>query len=208
MKQTTKKHIYDILKESIISGKIEPGEILNVTEVAEKNKVGKTPAREALLLLTHENLLTAMPRVGFVVTKLTLNDFFEICFLRGILESEAIGLAAERITPEEIILLEKNNQKEAEILVENSEQMTSDAYQLNREFHGIIAKASGNSRLEKMVNALLDDMERALSFDPVIADPGQHTEIIDSLKAHDKERAQKAIKAHLEETKKRILQMF
>lgn len=59
-----------------------------------------------------------------------------------------------------------------------------------------------------MLIVALNIMERVLSFDPVIADPGQHTEIIDSLKARDKERAQKAIKAHLEETKKRILQML
>lgn len=76
------------------------------------------------------------------------------------------------------------------------------------EFHKTIARASGNSRLEKMIENLINDLERALYFDPYIADPSQHGEIIQSLKQHDVAKAEEAMKAHLSETKVRILKLF
>ncbi len=205
---TKKLHVYETIKHAIISGEIKPGEILNEAELAQKYDTGKTPTREALLLLTHENLLESMPRVGYVVSRLTTKDLLEIYTLRILLEAESIGLAAERITPEEIARLEENNRLEAELFSQNSARMTAAAYRLNIEFHQTIAWASGNSRLAKMIEGLINDLERALSFDPYIADPAQHVEIIASLKAHDKLRAQAAMKTHLAETRLRILKLF
>ena len=166
------------------------------------------PTREALLLLTHENLLEAMPRVGYIVSQLTIKDLLEIYALRLILETEAVGLAAERITPEQLADLERNNRDEALLLEQNGSRMTSQAYQLNIEFHKIIAQASGNTRLKKMIVDLINDLERALYFDPFIADSTQHVEIIKSLKQRDNRRAQEAMKAHLTETRLRILKLL
>ena len=143
-KPTKKIIVYEMLKKDIISGKIKPGEILNEAELAEKFNMGKMPTREALLLLTHENLLESMPRVGYIVSQLTIKDLLEIYTLRVVLESEAIGLAAERITPEQLAHLELNNREEAQVFAQSSSRMTSQAYQLNIEFHTIIAQASGN----------------------------------------------------------------
>lgn len=206
---TTKKlFIYNQVKQAIISGAIKPGEFLNEADLAEKYSMGKTPTREALLLLTHENLLESLPRVGYVVTRLTTKDFLEIYSLRVLLESEAIGLAAERITPEEIALLELNNQQEAQLFASNGNRQTSQAYRLNYEFHMLIAHASRNARLAKIISDLINDLERALSSDPYLADSDQHVEIINSLKAGDKVRAQEAMKAHLGETRLHILNRF
>ncbi len=208
--QPTKKiHVYELLKQAIISGEIKPGEILNEANIARKYEIGKTPTREALLLLSHENLLDSMPRLGYVVSRLTTRDLLEIYSLRILLESEAAGLAAERISPEELAGLLENNRLEAELFKgDHSSASSNQAYRLNHQFHGAIARISGNSRLEKMIGDLIDDLERALSFDPYIADPAQHVEIINSLKAHDKIRAQDAMKAHLNETRLRILKLF
>lgn len=207
-KRTKKTYIYEQIKQEIISGNIKPGEILNEADLSLKYGIGKTPTREALLLLTHEKLLESMPRVGYVVSRLTTKDLMEIYYLRSILEVEAIGLAAERITPKEIGLLEENNKAEAKVFAEHSDRMVGEAYQLNNEFHKIIAHASGNERLERIIGDLINDLERALSFDPFVADPSQHIVIIEHLKKHDKVKAQEAMKAHLAETKQRILKMF
>jgi DNA-binding GntR family transcriptional regulator len=205
---TKTQQVYEIVKQAIISGKIKPGEILNVADLAQKYEMGKTPTREALLLLTHENLLESMPRVGYVISRLTTRDLLEIYALRTLLEVEAIGLAAERITPAELALIEQNNQQEAQLGVPIPAGVNSQAYQLNTEFHLLIAKASGNARLEKLVGNLINDLERALSFDPYLADPTQHVEIINSLKSRDKAIAQEAMKKHLLETRLRILNLF
>lgn len=207
-KPTKKTFVYEQLKNAIISGEIKPGEILNEAVLAEKYGMGKTPTREALLLLANEDFLDSMPRVGYVVSRLTTKDLLEIFFLRMVLETEAIGLAAERITAEELAQLEKNNKQEKKIFLEKPAQASEQAHQLNREFHATIARASGNSRLEKIIQSLINDLERALSFDPYNADPSQHAEIINSLKAHDKARAQESMRAHITETRLRILKIF
>lgn len=200
-----KMQVYEQLKNAIISGMIKPGEILNEADLAQKYGIGKTPTREALLLLTHENLLESIPRVGYVVSRLTTQDLLEIYYLRTVLESEAVGLAAERISPEEIAQLEQNNAQEARIYDEEPTRKVGHAYLLNNEFHKIIAHASGNTRLERIIAELINDLERASSIDPSIADPSQHREIIESLKSHDIGRAQAAMKSHLAETRLRIL---
>jgi len=205
---TKTQQVYESLKQAILSDEIKPGEILNEADLAQKYEMGKTPTREALLLLTHENLLESMPRVGYVIARLTTRDLLEIYSLRILLEVEAIGLAAERITPAELALIEQNNQQEAQLGTPTSAEVNSQAYQLNSEFHLLIAGASGNSRLEKLIGNLINDLKRALSFDPYLADPSQHLEIIASLKAHDKVRAQEAMKDHLLETRMRILKLF
>lgn len=208
IRSTKKALIYEQLKSDIISGNIRVGEILNEADLANRYGTGKTPTREALLLLTHEKLLESMPRMGYMVSRLTTKDLLEIYYLRSVLETEAVSLAVDRITPEEIAELEKNNQTESLIFSQGSGRMTSQAYQLNRNFHQIIAHASGNARLEKIIMDLINDLERALSFDPYIADPTQHTELIDSLKTRSKTRALDAMKAHLAETRVRIMNMF
>jgi GntR family transcriptional regulator, rspAB operon transcriptional repressor len=207
-KPTKKVFVYEQLKNAIVSGAIKPGEILNEAVIAEKYGTGKTPTREALLLLAHENLLDAMPRVGYVVSRLTTKDFIEIFTLRMILETEAIGLAVVHISAEDLAQIEENNNLERKIFLEKPPRANEQAYQLNREFHAIIAHASGNLRLEKIIESLINDLERALSFDPYSADSSQHTEIINSLKARDKSRAQEAMRAHISETRLRILKLF
>ena len=54
--------------------------------------------REALILLGHEGLVESIPRTGYVVASFTGQDVLETFHLRTILEAEAAGLAAERIT--------------------------------------------------------------------------------------------------------------
>jgi DNA-binding GntR family transcriptional regulator len=202
---TKKTQVYDQLKRAIISGIIKPGELLNEAELSQQYSIGKTPTREALLLLAHEKLLESIPRVGYVVSRLTITDVLEVYYLRIILESEAVGLAAERITAEDIALLEENNRAESKLFQEKVPGLVSKAYQLNSQFHKMIAGASGNARLEQIISELINDLERASSIDPSIADPSQHLEIIESLKAHDKPRAQNAMKTHLAETRMRIV---
>ncbi len=208
-KPTKKTLVYEQLKNAIISGEIKPGEILNEAVLAEKYGMGKTPTREALLLLSNEDYLDSMPRVGYVVSRLTVQDMLEIFSLRILLEVEAIGLAAERITDADINRLVANNRAESALATQTSDgSLREQGYQLNREFHLIIAQVTGNIRLARLIQSLIDDLERALSFDPYIADPTQHNDIIRHLKNRDGAGAQSAMKRHIEETRIRIINRF
>ena len=206
---TNKSIIYEQLKKEIISGILKPGEIVNEAEISKKYGVGRMPTREALLLLSHQNYVEALPRVGYIITKPTLKEILDTFQVRILLEVEAIGFAVERINNEDIKRLKENNLIENSICnQENGNSLYNKAFELNREFHLTIANISGNSRLALIIENILDDMGRMLAFDPYIADPNQHQKLISCLEQHDKQRAQEAMRRHIDDTRMRILRLY
>jgi len=196
-----KSDVYYAVRKAIISGVIKQGEIINEGELAREYGVSRTPVREALLTLVADGLLTSLPRAGYMVTPITVRDVQEAFHLREILESEAVRLAALQISPEQIDELEARKMGIPPHL--------NPAY--NREFHHIIACASGNNRLARLIDQLLDEMERILVYDPFIDnphDPAEHQNIINALRARDPAAAQEAMCAHIRLVKTRVLERF
>jgi DNA-binding GntR family transcriptional regulator len=209
----SKKEIaYQAIKQAIITGRLEPAKIYTITELSERFEVGKTPAREALVILASEGVLDPIPRSGYQIKSISVHDLLEIFHLRSVLEIEGVGLAAERITEKDIYQLEENNRQEQELAAGLRAGESFDIYQkgfdLNLEFHLTIARASGNRRLVSLVEDLLNELERVLVHDPYIAEPHPHGEIIDRLKRGDKPGSQEVMKKHLEDTKSRTLSRF
>jgi len=197
--------VYKRIRQAIITGVLKPGEILNEAEIAAKFESGKTPVREALLLLTHAGYLDSLPRVGYMVTKPTLQDILETFHLRITLEVEALGLAIGQLSPEDIQRLQENIKEEEKLTASMITTDKSTSTALNREFHLTIAQLSGNSRLATLIQQLMDDMERMLVNDPYLTDTSQHKKIMDALLTHDKRQSQEAMQFHIAETRNRIV---
>jgi DNA-binding GntR family transcriptional regulator len=207
-----KEKAYQVIKQAIIAGQLESAKIYSITELSETFEVGRTPAREALVILASEGFIDPIPRSGYQVKSLSIHDILEVFHLRTVLEVEGAGLAAGRISDGDIYLLEENNRLEQEIELnphsEVSAQSYRKGYDLNLGFHLTIARASGNNRLVDLVEKLLSELERVLAFDPYIVEPQQHAEIIEALKRRDKLGSQEAMRKHLEDTKNRSLSRF
>lgn len=207
-----KDKAYQAIKQAIIAGQLEPAQIYSITELSETFKVGRTPVREALVILTSEGLIESFPRSGYQVKSLSIHDILEIFHLRSVIEVETVGLAAKRITDDDICLLEENNRLEQELALSTRTHELNKTYrkgyELNFEFHLTIARASGNNRMVDLVEKLLNELERVLAHDPYIAEPKQHAEILEVLKQRDKLGSQEAMKKHLEDTKNRSLSCF
>jgi DNA-binding GntR family transcriptional regulator len=65
---------YAILKLLIIRCELEPGRRITEAQLVATTGIGKTPVREALARLVHENLVRNIPRHGYEVTPITLRD--------------------------------------------------------------------------------------------------------------------------------------
>lgn len=179
--------LYQQIREKIVYGEIKPGAILTEAGLADEYGVSKAPVREALVLLGHEGFVESMPRIGHVVASFTVEDVLETFHLRSILEAEAASLAAERITEEGIAALLKNSNEESALSEKAHEGgFYERGYELNMEFHQLIARASGNRRLADLIKRLMEDMQRMLAFDPRFVEPRQHMEIIEALKQRDR----------------------
>jgi DNA-binding GntR family transcriptional regulator len=216
---TKKDEAYQVIKKAIIAGQLESANIFSIRELSETFGVGGTPAREALVILTSEGLIEPIPRIGYQVKSLSIHDTLEIFHLRSVLEVETAGLAAERITDDDISLLEANNRLEQELVKSlQSDQSThsyDEGYALNYEFHLTIARASGNNRLADLVEKVLNESERLVVYDhftaevdKAVASVKQHMEIIEGLRRRDKLGSQEAMKMHIEDVKNLYLSRF
>ena len=81
-----KETVRNAILEGIFSGEYQPGDILNEKSLIEKYECSKSPVREALMTLCNERVLRNMPRYGYEVTRLTMDDINEMLEFRLYLE--------------------------------------------------------------------------------------------------------------------------
>jgi len=71
---TLREHIVDFIKDSVVSGRLKPGERVPEQEIAENFGISRTPIREAFRQLESEGFITVTPRKGAVVSPITDKD--------------------------------------------------------------------------------------------------------------------------------------
>lgn len=143
--------IYDSLRDAIRSGVYAPGVRLLEQDVARDMGVSRTPAREAMALLTRDGILV-QERRGFslpVYDAKQINDVFEI---RRALEPLAVRLACERATAAELEALR------VIAAAELSEAASARRYAaVNLKIRRALFVLCGNPRLEATIH-LNDDL--------------------------------------------------
>lgn len=98
--QSTTQRAYIALRDAIITGEIAPGEKLKVETLKNTLETGASPVREALSLLTSNQLVERRDQRGFRVAQASRKQFNEILGLRCKLEDMALRASVEASTPE------------------------------------------------------------------------------------------------------------
>lgn len=88
--QTAINRLYLQLRQGIIKGEFVPGERLKIEKLKSLFDTGASPIREALSLLTSDNLVERMDQRGFRVSPISENNFNEILMLRCNLDDIAL----------------------------------------------------------------------------------------------------------------------
>jgi len=86
------QQLYDSVKREIVEHRLRPETILAETTLAEQYGVSRAPAREALKRLATFGFVRVVPRVGYIVSNVSVRDFDEIFALRLVLEPLAFDL--------------------------------------------------------------------------------------------------------------------
>lgn len=186
----SKSLIYRELRRSIIMGHRAPGSRLVARELAQIYETSITPVRDALQMLSQDGLVTIKPRSGYYVTALTLKQLRDLLDLRRILELAAIERAAQRITPDQIEAL-----RHIHAGYTGDDDASYDRYtDENRQFHTLLAVASGNMALAEAVGKLHDRLARFMVMQRFGKKQIQmHHRIIEVLEEHDVEKARQAM---------------
>jgi len=93
--QSTTQRAYMALRDAIITGEIAPGEKLKVENLKSSLNTGASPVREALSLLTSNQLVERRDQRGFRVALVSKEQFEEILSLRCQLEDLALRASIE-----------------------------------------------------------------------------------------------------------------
>lgn len=200
------ERVYRALKEDILAARIGRDDLLLEQALAERYGVSKTPVREALRLLVHDGLLLVLPRKGYMVRPVGLQDVVEVFEMRRILEPALCAEAARRRTAEQIALMEESVEIERGLADPSLEEMEH-----SLGLHKLIAEATGNSRAVAMLRSLMEDAARLPWLVPVLKPgpgrPGveEHARIVAAIAAGDAEAASSEMSAHLEATIARAL---
>src|SRR5271154_3139325 len=98
-------HVYAVLKQRILSCALLPTQRLVEKNLCDELGISRTPLREALNRLSHEELVSFQPHAGYRVAAITLEGFRNLIELRSIVEPQAAALAAERAGPGDLAKL-------------------------------------------------------------------------------------------------------
>ena len=206
--QPLREVVCEALREAIRKGVLKPGERLMEIQLAEELGVSRTPIREAMRKLELEGYIVMMPRRGTYVASMSIRDINEIFEIRTVLESLSSGLAAERITQEELERLQRLMLKiSGYVKIGNMEKIVA----TDIEFHDVLYQAARNGRLVGIISNLRDQLTRfrtlSMSFPGRLeATLEEHRNMVEAIAQGDVSAAQKAAEAHMEHSEQVLLQ--
>ncbi|WP_054007814.1 GntR family transcriptional regulator [Cypionkella psychrotolerans] len=203
--QTLGQSVHDRLRGMILAGELPSGTPLQEKLFAERLGVSRTPVREAVAKLTSEGLVTRAGGGVPTVSRISMTEIMEILHVRRLLEGETARQAASvNTSPEPFLALRAQLVK----YLEGDRPSVADYAQFDEDLHILIAKTAGSSVLTDLVKGL---KLKTRIFDkgsiPERFEPGcrEHMEIIDAILARDADRAEAAMRSHIENARGAIL---
>ncbi|HEY7144759.1 MAG TPA: GntR family transcriptional regulator [Streptosporangiaceae bacterium] len=192
------------IRMRIVTGEIVAGEIYSAPALAAVLGVSATPVREAMLELTADGLVEAVPNRGFRVVELSPHDLDEIFEIRLMLEVPAAQESARRGISD----ADRDRFLELAELIEKRAQDGDMVGFLaaDRDFHLGLLATLGNSRLVEIVSRLRD--QARLYGLPMLAQRGQlresareHREMLEAICRRDAAGVASVTTHHLEHTR-------
>ncbi len=198
--------IVDALRAAIVSGTLSPGRRLVEEELAEQFGVSRAPLREALKGLTAAGLVVNIPHRGTFVVKLTKRDIWEIYTLRMALETIAVEILVDIVTPEQAVGMTSLVDQMGEALGRGDFDAIVD---LDMQLHETICRFCGHSRLYEAWLRVADQLRSFFAAADQLYDDRQiterHRELVESIASGDKARAVETLREHISNAADRLL---
>jgi len=189
---------YRELKKLIVTGKLQPGEKVIMSKLAEQYEISRTPLREALRQLQSEGLIIQEHSTMRIV-EINKEDFLNLYQTRIVLEKEVIKSIVSIIPEDEFPNIEA-------VLAESEKAIKEgDPYkilELNTQFHEMLMNYCPNPRLIQLLNYIRSllliyraNINKKVKNNKEIYE--EHQEILAALKSRDINRSIKVIETHM-----------
>ena len=149
--RSLREQVYDFLRAEMARGGLQPGGFLDLNELAGRLGVSRTPLREALLHLESQGFVTVLPRRGFRLNALTLDDIRHFYEIIGALEAAALKSVGSSLGPADFIRMRELDAAMAEAVAARDFDRY---YEANLAFHDVYLRRSDNARLVSQVHLL------------------------------------------------------
>ena len=185
----TARAMHEIMRR-IRELELEPGRAFTESELAEELELGKTPVREALLVLGAQGFVVPRPRSGYRVSPITVKDARDNLAVLRALSCESAALTATRGLDAATLLVLQDLDEDIPI---DTVQDIRDIVGSRTKFFGVLAIESGSHRMLLMINQILNHFARLLHLTlrggTLRRLPPGQAEILDALRAGDPVRA-------------------
>jgi DNA-binding GntR family transcriptional regulator len=179
------------LRDRILTGRLRPGDRLDLDQLSAEFGISRTPIREALLELSYEGLVAITPRSGMAVVGITPEDAVDNFAILAALAGKGAELATTRISTEELRELRAFAAAIGE---------SDDVVAANRHFHRAINQAARSPRLLTYVR----QAQRAVPGNYFELFPEQeqrsrreHAALLDAMERGDGSEARRLMEAHV-----------
>jgi GntR family transcriptional repressor for pyruvate dehydrogenase complex len=218
-KPVKKTRVYEEIvvkvKNMIEKGRLHSGDQLpSERELAEVFNVSRSSVREALRSLETQGYLESRQGDGTYIARQPVETLvnplatvifsekdgqMELFEMRKLIEPQLAFLAAERATPEEIVMLGKAVQ-----LQEDAYSRGESGTEVDKTFHYILAKAAKNKVILRIVDNIMDLLSE--SRDKYLQVEGRpekslerHKQVLEAIRSGDRELAAQVMQEHLED---------
>ncbi len=196
-----KSQVYDALMEGIVRGEYRPGEILTEGRLLERFDCSRAPVREAMASLCSEGILKNLPRCGYEVVRITMDDIRQMLQFRRLLEGGVLEDTCRYLAPEDL----RELHAPAEECCREGSSMW-EHWEKNTQFHLKLLSLSRNEYAVRQLRATMSLLKVAYGqhywgrWDSAYtADTQYHFCILDKLKAGDAAGAAEQLGRDLED---------
>jgi DNA-binding GntR family transcriptional regulator len=195
---------YNSIKEYILEGRVDENSRLTEEFLSTQLGISKSPIREALNRLETEGLIRIEPRKGAYLRRLSPEEISDLYDLREALETHVVRTA--KLTPAVLTELQQSLKRQRAYLKANDR-----AHYIEEDvnFHAALAETTGNAHLCAVLENIQNQiwLSRRNSYDLSSSTaPDYHGEIVEALEENQREKAEDAMRDHIQNVKRRLVE--
>jgi DNA-binding GntR family transcriptional regulator len=201
--------LHSAIRQDILTGRLLPGERLSPSALAQQHGVSLSVAREALVRLGEQGMVVSQPQLGFQVMPLSREDLLDLTATRLDIETLALRRSVERGDVEW-----RSQLVAAHYVLEHTEQyaqldpplLSEDWARAHHDFHQVLLKACGSTRLLEFAESLRDSAEVYRRWSTPIGGrksrdiAAEHRAILDAVQEGDADLAAARLAEHISHT--------
>jgi len=202
--ETLSRQAYQSIRTSIRSGAISANGFYSEVQLAHALKISRTPVREALIELEREGLVEIVPQRGFRLRTISDDERREAFELRNLIETHVVRRLAKQATAADVADLRRILERQATVIVEPAKFIEAD-----EEFHLAIPTLLGLERTRRILLTLrgiiwLAGLDAISIPERTVQVLDEHRAVVDAIAAHDPGAAAKAMKNHIDQTRRAL----